>query len=121
MKLFALLLAGALLLSVNAAPAPRQFRFREPQLRDYTVEAPVDSDRSAWIKARDSRGVEVEFGARVVLQTDSRASAQNLLRASAFKHSEEVAPNVFLLDAPSAWAAMLEAERLSNLPGVRAS
>jgi subtilisin family serine protease/subtilisin-like proprotein convertase family protein len=75
-----------------------------------------------WVQGTEAGSANVvEFGSRVVLQLEPNSTLAGLIANGVLKPSRTVAPNVFILQAPDAWAAAREAHRLAALPEVRAS
>lgn len=131
----------ALLLAAGAATLPdlratgATFTFREPQARSYEVATPSvglssagegNGSRSergpAWIQAIPTPGGSpVQFGSRVVVGLNPGADLDSLVAGSPLERSREVAPGVVILQAPDAWTAAAEAERLGGLAGIKVS
>lgn len=131
----------ALLLAAGTAALPgwptagATYTFRDPQTRSYKVETPsvglfAEAAGNAaqpgagpdWIQAVPTGGgTPVQFGSRVVVCTGRGTSLDRLLDGSPLKRSREVAPRVFVLQAPDAVVAATEAERLAGLAGVDVS
>jgi len=107
---------------------PGHFCFRFPQPAAYRLEESAVSRQSAgakveWLRGRPQNGSTnfVEFGSRVVLHVQSANSLPRLLAGSPLTLSRMVAGNVFIFQAPDAPAAVREAQRLAQQPGVLAS
>jgi subtilisin family serine protease len=101
------------------------FCFRLPQRREFHFEGKLSQMQSAarqpqWLRAwaTDGSTNSVEFGDRVVLQLQPGASLDSVVRGQSLKLSRTVSSNVFILQAPNAVVAVLEARRLSAAPGV---
>ena len=119
-----LLLFIPLMLSAAACTASEKvFHFREPRGRAYVIAEPTESlDAREWISCRaKDNGEAVEFTSRVVLEIEPDTNLKSLLAGRALTISREIAPNVFILQAKNALAAMNDAERLGQMPGVIAS
>ena len=104
------------------------FYFRFPQPAAYRLEESAVSRQSAdakveWLRGWPQNGSAnfVEFGSRVVLHVQSTNSLPRLLAGSPLTLSRMVAGNVFIFQAPDAPAAVGEAQRLAQQPGVLAS
>jgi len=109
-------------------PSTARFQFREPQLRAYRLEekkvgTAAVSARNNWLRAWPENGSTnyVVLGSRIALQLKSASDLNRLIDSRPLELARTVAPNVFILQAPDAWTAAREAERLANLPEVLAS
>ncbi|PYI87571.1 MAG: hypothetical protein DME26_05780, partial [Verrucomicrobia bacterium] len=102
------------------------FHFRESrQTSYYRVEADLIPARAAnarldWVKAWPEYGSHspVEFGSRVGLQLKPGTDLRALLKESPLTLSRVVATNLFILQAPDAMTALIEAQRLADQPQV---
>src|SRR5437773_2112645 len=107
-----------------AALAAR-FHFRETRQTYYRVETNLIPARAAnarrdWVKAWPEYGSRfpVEFGSRVGLQLKPGTDLRELLKERPLTVSRVVAPNLFILQAPDAMTALIEAQRLADQPEV---
>jgi subtilisin-like proprotein convertase family protein/subtilisin family serine protease len=108
---------------------PERFQFRTPAGMSCRVEEPVEAARAGvyepaqWLRASldDGSTNHVELGSRVVLQVEPGTKLTDLTTNGALKLSRTIAADVFVLQAPDAWTATREADRMAALPGVRAS
>jgi len=110
---------------LNAQTQSERCSFRLPQRRDFHFEGKfselrTEAARSHWLKAWEADGSTnwVEFGDCVVLQLQPGASLKSIAKVRALELSRVVSSNVFILQAPNAVVAALEASRLAALPGV---
>ena len=103
------------------------FQFLTPQAENYLVDAtaaqPATAGRGAqWVRARREGGTNItEFGSRVVVQLDSPGDLAALAAGRPLTLSRTINSNIFILQAPDAPTALIEAQRLAALPGVRAA
>src|SRR5437667_11959487 len=99
-------------------PHPAAYRFQESAASRQTRSAGVE-----WLRAWPATGSTnfVEFGSRVVLQLQSTNSLSRLLVGSPLALSRVVGGNVFILQAPDAFAAARQSARLAAQPEVLAS
>ena len=104
------------------------FQFRQPKLAVYRVEPasgiqPASVSSDAWVKAAPESAPDnfVLFGSRVVLQIQSGSSLSTLLDGSPLTVARTVSDTVYILQAPDAWTAMREAERLGQRPQIIAA
>src|SRR5262245_18767855 len=124
---------GALLGMVSnlalAAPliSTNRFQFRLPQSAAYRLDDKALRTSglpapASWLKAWREDGCTnfAEFGDRVVLQLKSTADFSRL-RGNKLRLVRVLSPEIFILQAPDAWTAMQEADRLAALAEVRAS
>ncbi len=102
------------------------FQFRQPDKRSYRVPALALSQadsraRQEWVRAYE-KGTDrpVEFGARLVLQLGAGAVPDRVVDSRRLSVVRAVQPGVWILQAPDAWTAMTEAQRLSRAVGVEA-
>ncbi|MEW6156165.1 MAG: S8 family serine peptidase [Verrucomicrobiota bacterium] len=119
----ALLLLGSARSEQLPSSSTVEFSFQENVRRKYQFQIPAPSLRatpqgSAWIQGIPDKGSPVEFGDRVVLQLRSPNELARLLERSPLKVDREVARGLIILQAPDAWTAVREADRLSKRPGV---
>src|SRR5205807_7272500 len=98
-----------------------RFHFREPRERYYRVEADLiparaTNTRPDWVSAWPEKGSRfpVEFGSRVGLQLKSGTDLQELLKGRPLTLSRVVASNLFILQAPDAVTALIQAQRLAD-------
>ncbi len=126
----------ALVLLVYLVPPARaqtdlarpRFQFREPQTTAYRVELPARTrirslPADAWLKAWPETGAtnSIELGSRILLQLDSASELPALLKAHPLQLARELNAHTYILQARDAWTALVEAEKLADLPGVRVS
>jgi subtilisin family serine protease/subtilisin-like proprotein convertase family protein len=118
-------LAGSLSLAV----AQSQFQFRMPEPVEWSIEtSPADmqlhllQDRS-WIAGYPSTddSEQVSFGSRVVLQTLPDTNLDSVLAGGRSHLVRALPDHTWILQAPDAHAAVVEAHRLSQTSGVRVS
>ncbi|MGH8247508.1 MAG: S8 family serine peptidase, partial [Gammaproteobacteria bacterium] len=111
---------------LSAQSQSERFSFRLPQRREFRFEGKLSQWRAAaqphWLRAWavDGSTNSVEFGDCVVLQLQPGASLDSVVRGRTLELSRVVSSNVFILQAPNAVVAALEASRLAALPGVLA-
>ncbi|HEU0009525.1 MAG TPA: S8 family serine peptidase [Verrucomicrobiae bacterium] len=112
---------------LSAQTPSERLCFRLPQRREFRFESKLSqlqpaASRPHWLRAwaMDGSTNSVEFGDRVVLQLQPGASLDSVVRGQSLKLSRTVSSNVFILQAPNAVVAALEASRLSAAPGVAA-
>ena len=112
----------------EAPPAGLLFQFRQPKLTQYRV-APAAELKAAsvagdtWVKASlvSAPDQSVLLGDRVVVQVRSGGDLAALLKGSPLTPARAVSADVVILQAPDAWTALREAERLGQLPQVQAA
>jgi len=112
---------GATLFGLAQSPTaalPRRYHFREPRATIYRVEAdqiPPPDTRREWVQAWPENGsrYSVEFCSRIGLQLKPGADLPELLRERPLTLSRVVAPQLFILQAPDAMTALIEAQRLA--------
>ena len=115
--------------SAEAASSTKRFTFRTPRALSCVSEQPVEVARPAvrkavpWLKARADDGStnHLELGSRVVVQVEPGTGLGNLITNGVLELSRTISGDVFVLQAPDAWTAAREADRIAALPGVRAS
>ncbi|MEQ2008102.1 MAG: S8 family serine peptidase [Limisphaerales bacterium] len=101
-----------------------QFRFRTPQPVTYRIEIPVGTRVAAMLRpelsalAADDSALVVGLTSRVVLRLAEGADVTQITAGTKLAVSRVVAPQWFILQAPDAWTAAREAERLAALPEV---
>lgn len=108
------------------------FQFRTPQVTIYelvTNAAPTNvapaliAPQTEWIATRrqgTTNGL-VELGRRLVLQLQNTNALPELIAGHSLEVLRVVGGNIFILQASDAWTAAWEAQRLADVPGVRAS
>src|SRR5437667_4157463 len=108
----------------TAALAGR-LHFRESRQTYYRVEFDLIPALAAnaprnWVKAWPETGSRfpVEFGSRVGLQLKPGTDLRELVTGSPLTLSRVVAPNLFILQAPDATTALIQAQRLADQPEV---
>lgn len=104
------------------AGAESHFEFRQPHPVKYIVEDEVFGDAAAQsIKVRPAGETNfVYLDSRVVLELRSPKELSNIVKRSSLTLARQVATNLFILQAPNARVAMLEAQRIGQLPDVSA-
>jgi subtilisin-like proprotein convertase family protein/subtilisin family serine protease len=125
---FLLICIGGLSGRANDA-LPERFQFRTPAGLSCRIEEPVKAARTAarepvqWLRASldDGSTNHIELGSRVVLQVQPGTQLTDLTTNGVLKLSRTISADVFILQAPDAWTAAREADRMAALPGVRAS
>ncbi|MGZ4973340.1 MAG: S8 family serine peptidase [Limisphaerales bacterium] len=114
------LLAGLLTFTFTSRALARDFSFREGGLRTFQV---ADQDlvpKSHSVQAK--RGSRVfEITSRVTLQLDDPSTLNSVLAGSSLKVVRKISSNIFIVQAPDATTAALEAHRLSAIRGVMTS
>ena len=104
-----------------------EFRFREPQAVTYRVELPVGARVAAMLKpelsaqATDNSARTVALTSRISLRLAEGADVTLLTARRPLTVDRVIAPQWFILQAPDAWTAAREAERLATLPEVLAA
>ena len=104
-----------------------EFRFREPQPVTYRVELPAGARVAAMLKPElpawrsEDAAQTVDLTSRISLRLTEGADVNVLVAGTKLAVSRVFAPQWFILQAPDAWAAALEAERLAVLPEVLAA
>jgi len=99
-------------------PQRKEFRF-EHRLSQLQSATPRAQSLRAW--AADGSTNWVEFGDKVVLELQPGTSLKAVVKGRALELSRVVSSNVFILQAPNAVVAALEASRLAASPEVTAS
>lgn len=97
---------------------PRAYRLQESGPR--LLSAP-GADEWLSVVSDDAAALPFKFGSRVVLQVTPGTDLNALLVGSPLRLVEEAAPGWYLLQAPHAREAMVEAQRLSALSAVLTS
>ena len=107
-----------------------RFVFREPAPTAYWIELPpVPSALAAQpapvvrtlAAARENAPENtVQFSTQIVLQLPAHTPPANFIASRPLTVLREAAPGLFLLEAPDAWTALREAQRLAQLADVRA-
>ncbi len=97
-----------------------RFDFREPNLRSYRIEeTAAKATPPKWLTAQVENSTnDVELGSRVVLQIEPGSNLSKILGQSPLQLARTISTDVFILQAPDAWTAVREANRLSHLRGV---
>ncbi len=122
--------AGACLVAWSAYPAePATIPVRHFKgLGDYQILAASNTLSAVapqqWVTARRAvRGDTnvVELGSRVVIQTATNVALDTLMKGQPLTLSRQVAPGVYIFQAPDAPGAIAAAEALSTRPGVTAA
>ncbi|MBI5801597.1 MAG: S8 family serine peptidase [Verrucomicrobia bacterium] len=104
-----------------------EFRFREPQPVSYRIELPVGARIAAMLQPElaarraDDAAQTVDLTSRVSLRLAEGADVNTLIAGSKLVVDRVLAPQWFILQAPDAWTAAREAERLAALREVQAS
>ncbi len=113
--------------AASGASESVEFRFRAPQPVTYRVEIPVGSRVAAMLRpelsarAADDSALVVGLTSRVVLRLAEGADVNALVAGTKLVVDRVVAPQWFILQAPDAWTAARESERLAALPEVLAA
>ncbi|PAW89696.1 MAG: hypothetical protein B9S33_02505 [Pedosphaera sp. Tous-C6FEB] len=124
------LVCWSLLLAFAAASSGAdfvEFRFREPQPATYRVALPAGVRLTAMLKAElparrlADPTLSVDLTSRISLQLAAGVDVRRLVEGTRLVVDREIAPQWFVLQAPDAWTAALEAERLAGLVGVIAA
>jgi subtilisin family serine protease/subtilisin-like proprotein convertase family protein len=111
----------------SSSAIPNRFEFSEPQRRTYV--APVGlganlptSQTAQWIYAwpEDRPDQRVELGRRVVLAVAPGTAIAPLLGNRPLRLPREIHPGWWVLEAPDAWIAAIQAEELHSLPQILA-
>ena len=104
-----------------------EFRFRDPQPVAYRVEVPLGARVAAMLQPElaarrsDDASQTVELTSRISLRLAEGADVNALVAGTKLVVSRVFAPQWFVLQAPDAWTAAREAERLAVLPEVLAA
>ena len=104
-----------------------EFRFRAPQPVTYRVEISVGTRVAAMLRpelsaqAADDSALVVGLTSRVVLRLAEGADVNALVAGTKLVVSRVLAPQWFILQAPDAWTAARESERLATFPEVLAA
>ena len=115
--------------AVNARGATGfvEFSFREPQPVAYRIEIPAGARLAAMLQPElaarraDDAAQTVDLTSRVSLRLTVGADVNQLTVGSKLVVDRVLAPQWFILQAPDAWTAAREAERLAALPDVLAA
>ncbi|MDB6122455.1 MAG: Peptidase and in kexin sedolisin [Pedosphaera sp.] len=101
------------------------FRFRTPHEASYRIEVTTPALRGTdnkveWLKAWPEDGSTnfVQLGNRVVLQLKSGDALKALIAGHSLQLDRTINTNTFILQAPDAYTAVEEAQRLADLPEV---
>lgn len=124
-----LLCLGLLLAGVRPGRAAEEveFRFREPQPVAYRVTLPTGARVTAMLRPElparraDDPAQTVDLTSRISLRLTDGADVNALVTGTKLVVSRVFAPQWFVLQAPDAWTAAREAERLAALPEVLAA
>jgi len=124
-----LLYVGLLLAAARPGRAAEEveFRFREPQLVAYRVAIPAGARVTATLRPElparraDDPTQTVDLTSRISLRLANGVDVNALIADTKLVVSRVFAPQWFVLQAPDAWTAAREAERLATLPGVLAA
>lgn len=130
-----LALGGSLLAQpVHGERASVRFVFREPAAAAYWVELPpalaapagpvapaAAPVRTLAATRENAPDTAVQFSTQLVLQLPAAAPLAEFLANHPLAVVRTFAPGVFLLEAPDAWTALREAQRLAQHPSVRAA
>ena len=104
-----------------------EFQFREPQPVTYRVETPPGARVAAMLQPElpawrvDDAAQTVNLTSRLSLRLAVGADVQSFVAGTRLVVAREFAPQWFILQAPDAWTAAREAERLAALPTVLAA
>ncbi len=104
-----------------------EFRFREPQSVAYRIEVPVGARIAAMLQPElparraDDAAQTVDLTSRVSLRLAEGVDVSALVTGTKLIVDRVLAPQWFILQAPDAWTAAREAERLAALPEVVAA
>lgn len=104
-----------------------EFRFREPQPVSYRVELPAGTRVAAMLKPElaacrsDDAAQTVDLTSRMVLRLAEGADVNALVADTKLVVDRVIGPQWFILQAPDAWTAAREAERLAVLSEVLAA
>lgn len=104
-----------------------EFRFRAPQPVTYRIELPAGARVATMLqpelsaRAADDSALTVGLTSRISLRLAEGTDVAALVAGTKLVVSRVFAPHWFILQAPDAWTAAREAERLAALPGVLAS
>ncbi len=104
-----------------------EFRFREPQPVVYRIEIPAGARLAAMLQPElsarraDDAAQTVGLTSRVSLRLVAGADVNTLVVGSKLVVDRAIGPQWFILQAPDAWTAARESERLAALPEVLAA
>ena len=104
-----------------------EFSFREPQPVTYRVELPAGARVTAMLQPElsarrsDELARTVDLTSRISVRLAPGTDLQTLVAGTKLVVAREFAPQWFVLQAPDAWTAAREAERLATLPQVLAA
>jgi hypothetical protein len=117
------LVAAGLLPQSSQDPSPVELHFRLPAPAAFRAQRVLDPSlaRARWLAAWTADGASspVEFGDRVVVGVEPGHAGAAALREAVWPLARTVADGWVILQAPDAWAAAQEADRLARLPAVR--
>jgi len=104
-----------------------EFRFREPQPVAYRVELPAGARVTAMLQPElaarraDDAAQTVDLTSRISLRLAEGVDVNKFVAGTKLVVDRVFAPQWFILQAPDAWTAAREAERLAALPDVLAA
>jgi len=102
-----------------------EFHFRDPQPVSYRIELPAGARIAAMLQLElaarraDDAAQTVNLTSRVSLRLAEGADVNKLIAGSKLFVDRVLAPQWFILQAPDAWTAARESERLAALPEVQ--
>ncbi len=102
-----------------------EFHFRDPQPVSYRIELPAGARIAAMLQPElaarraDDAAQTVNLTSRVSLRLAEGADVNKLIAGSKLFVDRVLAPQWFILQAPDAWTAARESERLAALPEVQ--
>ncbi len=122
------LVFALVVISEFGSQASEVFQFKTPHANTYQAVPAVtrrslDGLEARWLTARrvGETNAVVEFGDRVVVQLEDAVALAELIAGRELQVARMVQPGVIILQAPDAWTAAREAQRLAGLAGVVAS
>jgi len=134
--LFGYLLTAGLTVALGAAAlaqgsvgeSTNSYHFREPRPIEYVVQPDAGfrllaTGTNSWVRATRRGGLtnQLEFGSRIVLQLAAESRVEAMIAGRPLRVARVVTSNVFILQAPDAWTALAEAQRLADRSGVLTS
>ena len=102
-----------------------EFHFRDPQPVSYRIELPAGARIAAMLQPElaarraDDAAQTVNLTSRVSFRLAEGADVNKLIAGSKLFVDRVLAPQWFILQAPDAWTAARESERLAALPEVQ--